>query len=132
MSTPTDIQPDPGTDPPETDPAHSANAEAAKHRHRAKAAEDARDAVKLVADAMAITNDALRNQIIEARVAPHIAPTALPEFMARIDSSTVVNDQGAVDYGKLDAALAADLQAHPHVEAPDRACRPRHRPGGEQ
>ena len=75
--------------------------------------------MKLVADAQSTVIDQLRAQLVEQDCRAHVAPSAMPDFLARLNMTEVTNDQGGVDYAKLAQNRDAILEANSHLRAPD-------------
>lgn len=91
------------------DPAPASSREAAAHRVRARTAEAARD---VLAERVARMQRAEVERLLTARLA---SPADL--WLAGVELGEVLDDQGEVDVGKVDARSVEVLTAHPHWQA---------------
>ncbi|MCK8645639.1 hypothetical protein [Mycobacterium colombiense] len=100
-----------GQEPRENEPG-SRNAEAARQRHRAKAAEDGLSAARLVLDGYEAQVNALQKQIVDQHV---IAQFASPDdFHRNANLADLLDEAGSVDFAKVDTAAQQILTANPH------------------
>lgn len=88
------------------------NSESAMRRRQLRASE-------VMNEVLNAKNDALERQIVEAHVTGRIASSAMPDFIAKTDIATLRNDEGGIDYGRLDEHVAGVLVDNPHLAAAD-------------
>jgi hypothetical protein len=103
-------QPETGGEPNPVEQPAGGNAEAARWRHKTRAAE-------AVIEALNTKLLAAQRQLVEQHVQDRIAGSALTDYWSRIpDMSVLMNDEtGDLDLGKIDEHTTGLLEANPHL-----------------
>jgi hypothetical protein len=93
----------------------SPNAEAAKWRHKARSAEERAAAAELAMEALNARIEASQKAIVNQSIAGKLVDAE--DFWRDHSLAELLSDTGDVDNDRIDAAVSALIEAHPHWAA---------------